>query len=114
MVTTTGRVDHLHGTKVVVSMSRDPLSIRLRWLVVGWLETQLQTVITRRILAYHDRLVRDGFIPDLRPPYPGRSSAGATASPDRAVPRDEPESRAEREYKASPLHIPTQPLSTDS
>ena len=52
-----------------------PFAIRLRWFVVGWVETQLQSMITRRILAYHDSLMERGFIPDLRPPYPGRSSA---------------------------------------
>ncbi len=55
-----------------------PICIRLRWLVIGWLESQIQTLITRRIWAYHDRLLKDGFIPDLQPPFPSarHSSAG--------------------------------------
>jgi len=67
----------------------DPFSIRFRWWVIGWFEQCIQTLITNRILLYHQRLVRDGFIPDLSPPYPERSSADVIVPQDRpALPRE--------------------------
>lgn len=45
------------------------LMIRLRWCILGWFDTQIQTMITERLLKYHRQLVNDGFIPELKPPY---------------------------------------------
>ena len=58
---------------------------RLGWAIFHACEEHVQSVITARILAYHDRLVADGFIPDLRPPYPGRSMAADASSRDRPL-----------------------------
>lgn len=50
---------------------------KLKWAVIRLFEGEIQTLITHRILDFRARLIEDGFIPDLKPPYPGRSSAGA-------------------------------------
>lgn len=60
------------------------LAARMRWYVARFIEDQIHALITDRILAYHRRLIRDGFIPDLAPPYQGRSLAGATVQLDQA------------------------------
>jgi hypothetical protein len=54
---------------------------RAKWAVINWLDDQLQTLITKRILSYHHRLVADGFIPDLQPPY----SSAAEKMTDKAT-----------------------------
>jgi hypothetical protein len=65
-----------------------PLSIRIKWALVGFIEAQIETLITRRILKYHRRLVADGLIADgsvvdgvFRPSPP----LSPRASPDLAL-----------------------------
>jgi hypothetical protein len=63
---------------------------RLRWFILGWFEGCIQTLITRRLLAYHGRLVDDGFIPDLYPPYRPRLGEADTAPPNQPPSQPEP------------------------
>ena len=70
---------------VIYSWAMRP-HIWLRGLLFRWLEPRIQVAITGRILLYHARLIGDGFIPDLRPPYKSHSLEGGNALLDRHVP----------------------------
>jgi len=70
---------------------RQRIGDKIRWAVFSRFEDQIQTLITERILLYHKRLVREGFIPDLRPPYRGRSSAASISPQDPLSQPSDPE-----------------------
>lgn len=35
---------------------------RLKWAIVGFVEPEIQTLITERIVRFHERMVADGVI----------------------------------------------------
>jgi hypothetical protein len=52
---------------------------KLRWAIVRFIEPQIQSLITRRILAFRARLIEDGLMPDLMVSRSGRLAVDETA-----------------------------------
>jgi hypothetical protein len=77
-----------------------------RWLI-KWLAASINTIITRRILDFRSRLIEDGFIPDLGPPYPGRAFWGGTELSNPALPLTDQATQVAGEIKFDqPRHGP--------
>ncbi len=70
---------------------------RAKWAIVGFFESPIDTLITRRLIDFYARLERDGII---RHVIPGSSSGVGKRPLDRPSPSDASSARVpdQREY----------------
>ena len=88
------------GVGIIYTLIVRP-NIWVRERIFRWLEPRIQAAATERILLYHHRLIRDGFIPDPPHPYKSHSSGGDNSPPDHRIPFPESRDSAVRARKGS-------------